>query len=249
MPIELQTNIALIPEPASPAHLVNVRWVENFFQGLQKAPVRLVATVEQTGTFDLGDKDFTYTAVTPTTIDGEVVAVGDRILFTGQLTDPEENLIYECSQAGDGTDPTILKIAPDFDEDHKIQPGISVTVTEGDDHANQTWRLTTLGTIILGSTALTWEPYIPPKTTEVFTDDIDTANGTATASGGMEWEIEHDLGTDAVTVQIYNNANNSLVMADVVTARADNSASTNILTVRFAVEPAPGASYRVVVVG
>src|SRR5262245_11089368 len=120
MAIELQTNLALVPEPSAPDHVVNIKWVTAFFQGLRKAPVWLIAVVDQAGTFNQAQLEFEYTAQGPATIDGEDVEVGDRVLFAGQ-TDPRDNLIFECTHEGvAGTDHTILKVADDFDEDHKV---------------------------------------------------------------------------------------------------------------------------------
>ena len=125
MPIELQTNLALIPEPAAPSHVVNVKWVTDFVSGLRKGPVRLVATVNQTGTFNAGDLEFTYTAQGPIDIDGEEIEEEDRILFTGQ-SDGVENLVYTCTHKGvAGTDETVLTGASDF-TGGDIQPGMTV---------------------------------------------------------------------------------------------------------------------------
>lgn len=240
MPIELQTNLALVPEPSAPSHVVNVKWVQDFFTGLKKAPVRLVAVADQVGTFNVTDLEFTYTAQGPVDIDGEEVDQDDRILFTHQ-SNAIENLLYVCSHKGTaGTDETILKCADDFATD--IQPGMSVSVTEGDDHANTTWRLTTQGVITAGQTALAWEPFIPARGTEVKAIDFIPADGTATAGGGMEWSLAHDLGTDEVVVTIYNNSNKSLVLAEVEIEDNDH------IAVRFGIEPTAG-SWRAVVVG
>lgn len=233
----------MIPEPTHPDHLVPARWVEAYVQGLTKTPVRLVATTNQAGTFDLGDKEFTYTAQGPVTIDGEELEQGEDVLFTGQ-TDPTENLIFRCTHKGvAGTDETVLELRDDADEDDKYKTGITVAVSEGIAHAGTTFRLTTQGTIILGSTALDWEPYVPPKGTSRFSEDFDASTGTATASGGMEWEIEHNLGTVEVLVQLYNRGNNAMILADVETTDADT------VTIGFAEEPAGGAGFRAVVIG
>jgi len=237
MPIELQTNVSLVPEPAAPSHLVNIRWVTAFFQGLKKAPVRLVSTTDQIGTYNSTALTFTYGAQGPTTIDGELVAQNDRVLFTGQ-TDQRQNLVYEVTHVGvAGTDETVLTVADDFNDDSKIQTGVSVTVTDGDDHADSTWRLITGGTIVLNTTALEWELYVPPKTTEVHSENF-LGDGALTS-----WAIVHSLATTDVSVSLYNNANHSLVLADVEVTDA------NTVTIRFALAPPAGASYRAVVIG
>lgn len=245
MPFESHVNIALIPEPTSPDHLVPARWVTAFVQGLQKLPVRLVATQPQVGTFDLGDKEFTYTGQGPITVDGEEIEQDDRVLFTGQ-TGPNavENLIYTCTHAGvAGTDETVLTLATDADDDSKFQTGVTVAVTDGDDNAGKTFRLTTQGTIILGSTALEWEPYTTPKGTARFAEEFDASTGTVTASGGMEWEITHPLGTDEVLVQLFDRGNQAMILANVEVT------DTNTVTIGFDVEPAATDHFRAVIIG
>lgn len=235
MPIELQTNIVLVPEPASPSHVVNVKWVTDFFKGKQKAPVRVVARNNQAGSFNATDLEFTYTALTATVIDGVTLAVGDRVLFAGQ-TNPEENLVYEVTVLGDGTDPTELENA-----EADLETGTTITVSEGP-HANQTFRLTTSGTITLGTSGLDWETYEPPKGAETFGEDFEASDGVADTPSGWKWEFEHKLNTTDVTVALYNHLN-QLVFADVEVTDPDT------VTVRFAEEPAAGLQYRVVVVG
>lgn len=240
MAIEVQTQLALVAEPTAPSHATNIKWVQEFFQGLKKAPVRLVAVADQTGTFNVGDLEFTYTAQGPVDIDDEEVDENDRILFTHQ-TNAVENLLYVCTHKGvAGTDATVLTCADDFKSD--IQPGMTVSVTEGDDHANSTWRLTTQGVITAGTTALTWEPFVPARGTEIKAVDFTPGDGTATAGGGMEWSLDHSLGTDEVQVQLYNNATKAMVMAEVEIEDNDH------VMVRFAVEPTAG-SWRAIVVG
>jgi len=233
MPIELQTNLALIPEPVAPSHVVNIAWVTRFFTGLQKAPARLVATTNQNGTYSDAAHTFSYAAAGPTTLDGEVIAIGDRILFTDQ-TDARHNLIYECTAVIPGT---VLTVASDFNADHLINPGVMIGVTAGTQHADTTWRLTTQGTIIFQSTALDWELYEVPRTTQVFAEDFD-GNGALTS-----WTIDHSLGSEDVSVTIYNRATSSLVMADVEVT--DN----NTVTISFALAPPAGAGYRAIVIG
>lgn len=239
--VEAQANIRLVPEPTSLDHLVPGRWVIRTIQGFTKEPVRLVATNPQAGAFSLPNKTFTYTAQGPVTIDGEEVDQGDAILFAGQA-DKTQNLLYTCTQKGTvGTDSTVLTLREDADEDY--QTGITVVVTDGSNHAGTTFRLTTQGTIIIGTTALDWEPYTPPKTTSLFPDEFTAADGTSTPTGGMEWEIEHNLNNVNVLVQLYNRDSNAQVIADVVTT------DPNTVTIGFAEEPPATAGYRVVVIG
>src|SRR5215831_3719263 len=99
MAIELQTNIALETTPVAPAHLVNIQWVQDFFTGRVKAPVAVVATTDQAGTYDAPTMTFTYTATGAIDIDDELLALNDRVLLVGQ-TDGTQNGIYTVSVVG-----------------------------------------------------------------------------------------------------------------------------------------------------
>lgn len=243
MAIESHVNITLIPEPNRPDHLVTARYVENYVQGLTKTPVRLVATGPQAGAFTLADKEFEYTAQGPVTIDGEELEQGESVLFAGQA-DKSENLIFECTHKGvAGTDETILELRGDADEDAKYKTGVSVAVSEGSAHAGSTFRLVTQGAIVIGTTWLDWEPYTPPKGTSVFFDQFTAADGTATADGGMEWQLDHGLNSTNVVVQLFNRDTNSMILAEIETTDADT------VTVTFAEEPPAAAGYRAVIIG
>ena len=198
MPIELQTNISLETTPTAPKHLVNMKWVEDYFSGRVKAPVRVVATTNQAGTYSSGNMEFHYTAHGETTIDGVDLDAGDRVLFVGQ-TDGRENGIYVVLTAGETGPPpvaTVLQRAPDFDDDSKINAGVTIAVTEGDDNADTTWKLITDGTNLLDNVALDFLQ-VPRTTGAAKYAETIVGDGVAT-----EFDVVHNLADTDVSVTI-----------------------------------------------
>lgn len=236
MPIEIQTNLSLEATPVAPEHVVNIKWVEDYVAGKLKAPVRLVATADQAGTYDPGDLTLTYTAAGEIEIDGHELEEDDRVLLVGQ-TDGTENGIYTVTTEGVGTTHTELTRAPDFDDDSRIFTGVTIAVTTGDDHANTTWRLITAGTIVLGTTALEFIPVTPATGAAKYAVTI-TGDGVAT-----EFEVDHNLGDTDLSVSVWNLSTHSIVLVDVRTV------NSNTIEIGFAEPPtAAQGPYRVVVI-
>lgn len=237
MPIELQTNLALEATPIAPEHVVNIKWVTDFVAGKVKMPVRLVATANQAGTYTAASMQFEYTAAGETEIDGVELADGDRVLFAGQ-TDGTQNGIYHVLTAGTSTQETLLERSADFNDDSLISPGVTIPVTEGDEHADTTWKLTTEGTNLLDNVPLEFIPIKPFVGTAKYAETI-TGDGVKTT-----FDVEHKLGSTDVSVSIWNLTTKSWVLADVATV--DN----NTLEIGFAEPPAAAQGpYRIVVIG
>jgi hypothetical protein len=83
------------------------------------------------------------------TIDGVVLATGDRILIKDQAT-ASQNGIYTVNASGAPTRAT------DADESIEVTGGLSVWVTEGTVNGDTGWTLTTNDPIVLGTTGLTF---------------------------------------------------------------------------------------------
>lgn len=132
------------------------------------------------------------------TIDGIEVAVGDRVLATGQ-TSAADNRIWIVA-AGAWT------IAEGWDVTDTITTGTLVPVEEGTTNAGKIAQLSTTGTITLGTTAMAW--------TFLDNDDVFISNfigravGAATATMGLaynkNWVYLTRNGVQTVTVP--NNA-------------------------------------------
>lgn len=84
------------------------------------------------------------------TVDGVTLATGDRILLKNQST-AADNGIYTVNASGAPTRAT------DADGAGELYQNLKVYVEEGTTNARTTWKLTTSGTITIGSTAQVWE--------------------------------------------------------------------------------------------
>ena len=82
-------------------------------------------------------------------VDAFAVVSGDRILVRGQSI-PQQNGIYVASTTGAWTRAT------DFDSSTDVQTGATVRVNEGANHTNTVWSVTNTGTIVIGTTGLSF---------------------------------------------------------------------------------------------
>lgn len=105
-----------------------------------KQSVRVATTASGTLATDFENGD---------TVDGVVLATGDRILIKDQGTG-SENGIYTVNASGAPTRAT------DCDEDAEVTAGLTVVVTEGTANADLIFVLTTNDPITVGSTTLTF---------------------------------------------------------------------------------------------
>lgn len=101
-----------------------------------KAPVRVIAT-----------SNITLSGLQ--TIDGATLAADDRVLCTGQ-TAGAENLIYNASTGA-------WTLAKDSNGNYDLVKGTTVQVTDGTTYAGSYWRISTSGSITVGTTSITWE--------------------------------------------------------------------------------------------
>lgn len=83
------------------------------------------------------------------TVDGVVLAAGDRVLVKDQTT-ASQNGIYVAAAGA-------WSRAADADSSAEVTPGMTVPVEQGIIHADTIWELTTNGPITLGTTSLTFE--------------------------------------------------------------------------------------------
>lgn len=119
-------------------------YVDSVAQGLSpKTSVRVATAAAGTlaSSFENGD-----------TVDGVVLATGDRILIKDQASGAE-NGIYVVAASGAPTRAT------DFDTAAEIQAGAFVFVEEGTVNADSGWVLTTDGTIVVNTTALAFTQF------------------------------------------------------------------------------------------
>jgi hypothetical protein len=86
------------------------------------------------------------------TVDGVVLATGDRILIKNQAAGAE-NGIYVVAASG------APARSSDADASAEVTAGLAVFVEEGTANADTGWLLTTNGAIVLGTTALTFTQF------------------------------------------------------------------------------------------
>lgn len=133
-----------VATPTDAAHAATKGYVDAARSGLDvKQSVRVATTAALTLSTDLEDGD---------TVDGVVLATGDRVLVKNQSTG-SENGIYVVNASGAPTRAT------DADSDAEVTPGMFTFVEEGDDNADSGWVLTNDGSITVGTTALTFAQF------------------------------------------------------------------------------------------
>lgn len=252
--LDLQAQrIINVADPSSAQDATTKNYVDNAIAGLKwKASVRAATTAAGT---------LATSFANASVIDGVTLATGDRILIKNQAAGAE-NGIYTVSASGAPVRAT------DADANSEM-PQATVFVQEGTTLADTAWTMTNNGAIVLGTTALTFAQF-GGGTTYSAGNGISISTGVISAvqntgiivngSGiGVDFTVAvkkfaasigdgsttaltvtHNLGTKDVTVAIYDNATFDEILADI------NHATTNTLTITFAVAPTTN-QYRVVV--
>lgn len=246
------TNLA---DPVGAQDATNKRYVDAAVVGIDWKPsVRLATTEAITLATGLENGD---------TLDGVALATGDRVLVKDQA-DGTENGIYVVAVSGAPTRST------DADTAAEITASFAVFVEEGTVNADSGYTLTNNGTIIVGTTALTFTQFTglgqitagagltkTANTLDVIGGDGITVNANsvvidrtvvvtkyATSIGdgtATSYTVTHNLNTRDVIVSVYENAAPyAEVMLDV------EHSTSNTLTILFSVAPTSN-QYRVVV--
>jgi len=174
----------------------------------------------------LSDSNINLASPGALVIDAVVLDPYDRVLLTAQ-TNATENGIYQVNAAQ-----TLLVPAPDWVNINSglssaVNSGLTVTVTEGADYAQTTWTLTNPNPIVIGVTAIVFEPvpeasdrigniYFDGATIELANGASETAiairpNG---ASGLAGITIPDDAAANLFSLNIFNFANRGNVKID-----------------------------------
>lgn len=88
-------------------------------------------------------------------VDGITLVADDRLLVKDGAAGAD-NGIYAVTTVGDGSNPYVLTRTTDADASAEVTTGMYCWVSEGTTNANTSWVLSTTGTIILNTTALTF---------------------------------------------------------------------------------------------
>lgn len=132
-------KITSLATPTGSNDAANKAYVDSLVNGLDwKASVRVATTVNAAlaTAYENGD-----------TVDGVVLATGDRILIKNQTTGAE-NGIYVVAASGAPTR------ASDADASAEVTSGLATFVSEGTVNGNTQWSLITDDPIVLGTTSL-----------------------------------------------------------------------------------------------
>ncbi len=121
-----------------------------------KSAVRL-ATAAALPSHNFAANVMTAVANGALTVDGVAVVAGDRVLVKNENPTGGhlQNGIYSVTQIGSAGTPWILTRATDWDASSEFETGTTVTATAGS-QMFQTFMLTTTGSIVLNTTALTF---------------------------------------------------------------------------------------------
>jgi hypothetical protein len=121
--------------------------------------VRVATTAALSGTYNSSGKTFTAGTAGTTTIDGVVLASGNRILFKNQGAGAgatTQNGIYTVTTAGGVGVTAIYTRATDFDADAELYQNIRVSVTAGSANAGLKYFVSTDEPIVLDTTDIIW---------------------------------------------------------------------------------------------
>lgn len=122
------------------------------------------------------------TSGAPNSVDGVTLAAGDRVLVKNQTT-ASQNGIYTVTTVGTGSNGVWAR-ATDADTSAKVTTGMTTLVEQGA-QADTLWILTTTGSIVLDTTALTFTSF----GTYTAGSGISITNGVVTAvadpNGGL----------------------------------------------------------------
>lgn len=256
--LDLQSQkIINLADPSATTDAANKQYVDNVARGLQwKVPVRVATTTN-------GALASAY--ANGQSIDGVVLATGDRILLKDQTT-AAENGIYTVNASGAPTR------ANDADTGGELAPGTAVTVGAGTVNGDKVFLIVSDAAITIGTTAQTWGQLGGGGTSYTGGNGINVAGSVISAVAGSGITVNgsgvnidssvvarkfnanigngaataiavtHSLGTKDVAVELRATADDAHVLADVV------STDINTVTITFATAPATNA-YRVTVIG
>ena len=162
--------------PTDAAHVATKGYVDSARQGLDvKASSRVATTAPVLLASGLENGD---------TVDGVVLATGDRVLVKDQST-ASENGIYVVQASGAAVR------ADDFDSSGKVTAGAFTFIAEGTTNGDQGFVLTTNDTITLGTTGLTFTQFSGTGQIEAG-DALSKSGSTLNVNVGTGIEVHSD---------------------------------------------------------
>lgn len=135
-PATIPNSALNLVDPTLPLHPVTLQYLQNTLAGYDTRPSARVATTAN------------ITLSGTQTIDGIVLNVGDSVLVKNQTT-ASANGIYIVA-SGSWTRRS------DANSSTNVTPGLALYVEEGTANGGKMWQLTTTGTIVIGTTNLSF---------------------------------------------------------------------------------------------
>lgn len=176
----------------------------------------------------LNSPAFTGTPTAPTATAGtNTTQIATTAFVTEAVSDLESAVKYKGTVSG-GTLPS-----------SDVKNGDMYVVAEAGTYGGQAAKVGDMFIASVSGGTTTWE-YIPSGDDSqlIKVEETITGDGSTTS-----FTISHNLGTRAITVQIYDGSTYEDVVTDVVRTTA------NAITVSFAQAPANGTTYEVVIIG
>jgi hypothetical protein len=230
----------------------------NLAQGIQYKPTATVVATSAlpSGTYSNGSSGvgatFTVTATGTTTVDGHVLAANDLVLLTAQAS-AFQNGLYTVTTAGTTGVSTVLTRQTDMDVAASFAGAFVPVGSTGSSYPNSLWLANPSGTVTVGTTSI-------PFTQLNGATDITAGTGlaksgdtlslatltgkySATIGDGSSTSIAvtHNLGTQAVVVQVYDASTYVQYECDVTRT------SASVVTLGFTTAPAANSLIAVVI--
>jgi hypothetical protein len=130
----------------------------NYHAPVVAASVSNLSVIYNNGTSGVGATLTADTNRAFSTLDGQTVSVGQRILIKDQTTQLQ-NGIYTLTTVGSGSAPWVITRATDNDQTPEIANGDVINVTAGTVNSGKTFVNSSASTIVIGTTAITFASY------------------------------------------------------------------------------------------
>ena len=155
----------------------------------------------------------TLTGGAPTVVDDVTLVLGDRVLVRSQAN-AVQNGIYRVNTLGTGANGTWGR-AQDASTGDRLTPGTTLSVEEGTTLGGKLFRMTSVGPVTLGSTAITW---------------TDVSGGGGSASGNNGQVQFNDTNAFGGATYLYYNKTTGQVTANAGTASTTTTSGTFIVS-------------------